>query len=269
MKKIIHLSDLHIGYGDCGDRFGRVIERMTEYFTNPKDYVVVITGDIVNESKENEQLTEAKGLLSTLKDKFQVLFVPGNHDCGKGNVAKKKYFKRFCEELYEDENITFPLLGDPKSQGLIEGVAFLGLDSMEQEIEDRDYLFGAQGKIGANQLDKLDAKLKELKDDELCEKVVVYLHHHPFKLRSNHGLQDVAAFHDVLVENGNVDCLLFGHNHNGLNWNGSWGIERCYDAGSATRKNGDNGCHRVIELNKKPLYDFDGDFHNPRVVEDV
>ncbi len=33
-----------------------------------------------------------------------------------------------------------------------------------------------------------------------------------------------------------IDALLFGHNHQGEERNGTWGIKRWYDAGSATCK---------------------------------
>ena len=60
--------------------------------------------------------------------------------------------------------------------------------------------------------------------------------------------------------------LLFGHFHNNAASTkkvllGTWGITRCYNAGSSTHKNGDIGFHRVIDLtNEDPSKDYDANF---------
>ena len=58
----------------------------------------------------------------------------------------------------------------------------------------------------------------------------------------------------------NVDILLFGHNHNGWKWNDWWDIARCYDAGTATRKEGKAGYHRIMDPAENISTDYDGDF---------
>ena len=97
-----------------------------------------------------------------------------------------------------------------------------------------------------------------------CAKRVVYLHHHPFDPRFLHELKDSAELGEILRARGNVDALLYGHNHEGRVRNGKWAIPRCYDAGSATHKNGDPGFHRVIGLARDARWDYDGNFLGPR-----
>ena len=51
MKKIIHLSDLHIGHEGMYERFRELIRRLTLLKQPAANYVVVITGDLVEEMK--------------------------------------------------------------------------------------------------------------------------------------------------------------------------------------------------------------------------
>ena len=264
--KLIHLSDLHIGYPGCEDRFRVVVDNIISFCENKHEYTIIITGDIVDKGKKKAQLVTAKAQIEILKTAgFKVLVVPGNHDYGSGIFPRKKFGKQFNQFFYDVSDIDYPILGDPNDPGLINDIAFIGMDSMEAEVEERDYTFGAEGKIGDDQLSELDDLLKS----EVvmnCKKRVVYLHHHPFNQRSNHRLHDVAEFKRILTTNGNVDCLLFGHNHKGLKWNGSWEIQRCYDAGTSTAKKGNPGHHRIIDLSKETNFDFDGDFHEDTIA---
>ncbi len=54
MKKIIHLSDLHIGYSDMLERFQHIIKMIS--FTKPEaeNYIIVITGDLVEGATEKK-----------------------------------------------------------------------------------------------------------------------------------------------------------------------------------------------------------------------
>jgi len=265
--KVLHLSDLHIGYPGCEDIFRDIVGNIKSFCEDRGDYVIVITGDIVDKAKEKEDLIAAKAQIEILENSgFTVLVVPGNHDYGSGIFPRKKFGRQFNEFFYGVPDIDYPILGHPQSPGLINDIAFIGIDSMEAEVEERDYMFGAEGRIGEQQLAELDGLLKS--DIVMnCRKRVVYLHHHPFKQRTSHGLHDASGLRRVLATNGNVDCLLFGHNHDGFKWNESWGIQRCYDAGTTTSKKKKPGCHRIIDLSKDPVFDFDGDFHPSKTVK--
>ena len=255
MRKIIHLSDLHIGYGkqDLARRFNDIIGTVIIRCSPPSEYVVVITGDIVEDATLSEHYNIAAGCLKRLeKAGFTVLVVPGNHDYGTGSVGWKKYVPVFKECFFGDSSVTFPKLD------IIDEVAFIGLDSMAEELHWYDRLF-AEGEIGTEQLRKLDALLHE-SDVAGCTKKVVYLHHHPFDPLPFHELKDSGALGDVLAKHASaVDALLYGHNHAGKK-HAVRGIARSYDAGSSTRKNDVPSVHRIIDLSRDAGADIDEDF---------
>jgi len=136
--------------------------------------------------------------------------------------------------------------------------AFIGLDSMAEELNWYDRLF-AQGELGDAQLSAL-ATLLATPEVQACQYRVVYLHHHPFEPRPFHGLKDSAALGPIVA--GKIDALLYGHNHDAHCSNGVWDIPRCYDAGSSTRKTpGKASPHRVIDLSRDARFDYDANFH--------
>ena len=275
--KILHLSDLHIGGEDnlsevsktegspCTSRCEVIFDNIIANCKPTSDYIIVITGDVTDGGSAvfskgiQHQYEEAERLIGRLRSSgFIVLLVPGNHDYGcMGTHPKKRYGKLFREKLLFSHQGTFPILGRADAQGLIDGVAIIGLDSMEAAIH-RDYYLGAQGKIGNRQLKRLREML-ESEEVKNASARVVYFHHHPFDPKPNMELHDADGFKKVL-SGRNVDILLFGHNHNGWKWNGWWHIARCYDAGTSTRKEGKPGYHRIMEPGGNTSMDYDGDF---------
>jgi predicted phosphodiesterase len=69
----------------------------------------------------------------------------------------------------------------------------------------------------------------------------------------------------LIIEN-QADLLLFGHYHRDKEtatrtYHGTWGIPRCYNAGSSTHKNGETGFQWIIDAgNDDPSADFDARF---------
>ncbi len=228
MKKIIHMSDPHIGYEDLDRRFAMIIERLAmEKGDRPGDYVVVITGDLVEDANQPGNYTRAAELLDRLRQKgfAHILVVPGNHDYGDGSKGDKQFVKKFMQCFF-GKRVRYPKLD------VIDGVAFIGLDSMAAELNWYDKLF-AQGEIGKEQLARLE-KMLESRKVRACAKRVLYLHHHPFAPMPFHELKDAARLRRLVA--GRLDAILYGHNHQGQVHNGCWGVPRCYDAGSATLK---------------------------------
>lgn len=73
---------------------------------------------------------------------------------------------------------------------------------------------------------------------------------------------------EKILKKNKVDALLYGHLHHAKKWHGWAGINRVYDAGSTTKKNGGPGVHRVIELSKNDLrFDYDADYHGEYALE--
>jgi 3',5'-cyclic AMP phosphodiesterase CpdA len=247
VKKIIHLSDLHIGYSSqkLETRFNAIVNNIIMQKQPAEQFVILITGDLVERATDHTSHDKAKEQIERLESSgFRVLVVPGNHDYGNGAVASARYMRRFKRKFYGDENFVFPRLD------FIDSIAFIGLDSMEEELHTFDKL-GANGEVGPAQRERLDNLLAG-DDVKHADFRVVYWHHHPFDPWFLHELKDAKELSELLQKHGNVDAIMFGHNHNFRHWHGEWGIRRCYDAGSSTRKSDLESYVRVIDLSLLP-----------------
>ena len=76
------------------------------------------------------------------------------------------------------------------------------------------------------------------------------------------------------IKKGHIDLIdvrLFGRYHRsktgaGKIIHGTWGILRCYNAGTSTHKNGNPGFHRVIDLDfSDPIADRNEDFSSDSI----
>jgi 3',5'-cyclic AMP phosphodiesterase CpdA len=267
MKKIIHISDLHVGYKDFRERFKIIADNLIlEKGDKADQYVIVITGDLVDRphTKKRDNYKDVKDILDYLKQSGfkHILVVPGNHDYGSGSKGNKKFVPLFKEIFFNGE-AEYPKLD------IIGDIAFIGLDSMAEELHWYDNLW-SQGELGKKQLKRLKILLEEEKTRS-CKKRVIYLHHHPFGWRPLHELKDSRKLKVVLTQarkkDISIDAILFGHNHQGKAHNGRWGIERCYDAGTTTLKERPRylswavwfktqSSTRVINLGKKANTDY-------------
>ena len=239
--QIIHLSDLHIGYKICGPRASKIIKNVIKH-ENPGKSIVVITGDIVEQARQDKDLEVALRLIDELrKHNFRVLLCPGNHDYGTGLMNSRKNAQNF-RMLFLPEIKTFP------RSDIIKDTVFIGLDSNAEELHWYDRFF-ADGELGDAQLGRLDKMLGDpgIKD----KRKVVYLHHHPLRSLPFHRLKDSKKLKAV-IEN-KIDILLYGHLHFGRSYNKTWGIKIVLDGGSSTGKRaakifGIRIKHRVIDL---------------------
>jgi len=265
--KVIHMSDLHVGYENFGDSFRTIIRNLIfEKSDKPKDYVIVITGDLVDDANDRVRYDEVKTGLDSLRQAgFEnILVIPGNHDYGTGSDGDKKFVKMFKQSFFGHE-LDYPkkdIIGNDPFK-----VAFIGLDSMSEELHWYDELW-AEGELGTKQLSKLNQMLR--KDDvRSCASRVIYLHHHPFDSWPLHQLKDSDELEKTLIgvinDGISIDAILYGHNHAGKVHNGHWGIPRCYDAGTATLKRSkfmdwlpwfeEKSAIRIIDLaNSKPPF---------------
>ena len=252
-KKIIHLSDIHCGYKDHTAKFEDIVTRIIFHKTPGSDYVVVITGDLVDNAHTEGLYSEVSTQLGRLTGAgFHVLPAPGNHDYGTGVLGDAAFVEKFKKHFYGDGTVTYPKLD------IIENTAFICLDSMAEELHWYDKLF-AQGELGEPQLKRLDDMLNS-RQVKKCKYTVVYLHHHPFHPTLLHQLKDSGNLRKILIDH-KINALLFGHEHRGDVWNGAWNIKRAYDAGSTTGKR-KQGPHRVINLSVEAFFDYDAKFYS-------
>lgn len=255
--KIIHLSDIHIGKSSNHERFATIVEWILQKKTTHRSKVIVITGDIVDDGVL-WQYKEAKKQIDRLRDGgINVSCVPGNHDYGPNGIIENNecigYFKK-----YISCDIDYPHFE------LINNHAFVLLDSMLEEMKETE-LWGAQGKLGKNQLRNLDKLLNDLEDGSSETKVIIAMHHHPFYYNYFLKLRDDDLFKKVITreESGTsrVNCVMFGHKHVGKRFNDptdskeeKYGIDVIFASGSTTERHS-NGkmIVPVIDLNNNKV----------------
>lgn len=253
MTKIIHLTDTHLGYKGLSSRMREIISRIIFTKEEASNYVIVHTGDIVEDATDDGSYEEASMHFERLKSAgFHLLVVPGNHDYGTGVVSHKKYVTKFKETFFNDSTITYPKLD------VIGNIAFIGLDSMAEELNWYDRL-SAEGELGQEQLSRLSTMLSHNSHVINADHIVVYLHHHPFHPKPLLHLKDSDKLGEIIKKH-NISAILFGHNHDGKKWNGKWGVSRIYDGGTSTGKHGKPCPHRVIDLSREPVFDYDAEF---------
>lgn len=270
-KKIIHLTDLHLGYEDDDINCAQTVHEVKSWIMAncmPRSYyVIVITGDLINNANISSQWDLAGDFIRQLSEadasgeKYEIVLVPGNHDYGTGSDADPKFVSIFKQKYFGDSSFEYPyvkIVGDGVTH---EKIAFIGLDSNEDELNPSDHRL-ADGEIGNEQLGRLEDALRR-NDVKQCPYRIVFLHHHPFEspiFKFGHWLKDKDKLKDVLKaaddEGIKVDALLFGHNHGGKSKHNKWGIPRIYDGGTTGGKRKPSFI-RIIEDLSFPDADID------------
>ena len=258
--KIIQLSDLHIGKSNNFEKAKKVVDWILENQDLHESSVVIISGDLVDDG-ETWQFKKARELIDRLRQaEYFVLAAPGNHDSGPNGYRESPASKRDFRELIS-QVVEYPAVF------IRSGQAFVLLDSMEAEMENRE-LWGAQGYLGLNQLQKLDLLLDELAENPAVENVVLVLHHHPFDYLFYHGLRDHADLKGIVSrregEPPRVNALLFGHKHLDHRFNDPeenkeelYGIDLIFASGQTVERNEEGKMTLpVIDLEDKTIQRF-------------
>ncbi len=237
---IIQLSDLHIGQSNNLEKAHHIVDWILENKDLHQSELIVISGDLVDDG-ETWQFEKARDLVERLREAgYPVLAAPGNHDSGpdgfRENQASKRDFRDLISHVAE-----YPALF------IKSGQAFVLLDSMEAEMEKME-IWGAQGYLGLNQLQRLDLLLDELAENPAIENIVLILHHHPFDYLFYHGLRDHADLKGIISrrkgEPPRVNFLLFGHKHLDHRFNDPednkedlYGIDMIFASGQTIERN--------------------------------
>lgn len=213
--KVIHLSDPHIGHGGKADKAKQLLEIIAERYKDetPKP-VIIVTGDIVHNGAI-ENYHSAYRIFKDYWDDYTFLCCPGNHDFrsrGLMSFPDTTRMQLFKDSLKQD--VIFP------TEKTIGDCHFIGLNSMAGELNVLDFA-GADGELGDDQLNALNYKIETIREDKPNDKIIVYLHHHPFYYHYFKRLKDADDLKEVTRErtdeNGNkirkVSVLLFGHKH--------------------------------------------------------
>jgi 3',5'-cyclic AMP phosphodiesterase CpdA len=169
----------------------------------PFDHLA-LTGDLGNVSLEGEWQV-ARAWIEACGTPDRVTVIPGNHDTYVPAVVKAGTFERVFAPYQtadlRDAGATYPfvrLRGD------------LALIAVNSSVPTGD--LGAWGRIGAEQLDRLETLLTA---PEVARRLrVVLIHHPPVRLKrgEDHNLKDRAALVELLARTG-ADLVLHGHDH--------------------------------------------------------
>jgi 3',5'-cyclic AMP phosphodiesterase CpdA len=165
---------------------------------------IAITGDLVNVALPGE-FAPARAFLARLGPPEHVSFVPGNHDAyvrtalAHSHTHWSHYFAG--DEAAADTALAFPYLQRRGPLALIGVSTALPTGPLM-----------ATGRIGAEQLKRLDHLLARLAGEDVFK--VVLLHHPPAAQPRDRlkRLIDAAAFREVLRRHG-ANLVLFGHIH--------------------------------------------------------
>ncbi len=237
---IIHLSDLHTGKSNNLEKSAILVDWILNNKEGHKSSLVIISGDLVDDG-ENWQFLQAKDLIDRLRNEdYVVLVAPGNHDYGPNGYRESQQSRVDFKELISGVE-DYPHLYSE------DGQVFIVLDSMAEEFSTVE-LWGAQGNLGLDQLNKLDLILDELAENPVIENVLVVLHHHPFDYLFYPGLRDHADLKGVISRRidfpPRVNVLLFGHKHlehrfndPGENKEELYGIDMIYSSGQTVERN--------------------------------
>ena len=240
--KIIHLSDLHIGQSDNIEKCNQIADWILENRKIHQSELVIISGDLVDDG-QSWQFEQAREFIDRLiQGSFTVLVAPGNHDYGPDGFRESSTSQRdFCELISGVKE--YPAVF------IIEGQAIVILDSMAEEIRNME-IWGAQGYLGEEQLQKLDQILDDLAENPAVENIVLTMHHHPFDYLFYHGLRDHADLKGVIARRiegpPRVNVLLFGHKHIENRFNDPeddkedlFGIDLIYASGQTVERKSD------------------------------
>ncbi len=165
---------------------------------------VAVTGDLTNAALPSE-FEAALPWLEGLGGPQQVSLVPGNHDAYVP-VPRERSWDLWGAYLGSDldPQAPFPAL---RVRGPL---AVVGLCSAVPTPP-----LMASGRLGAEQLERLEKLLTDLADTELCR--VVLVHHPPQAdvVSPRCALRDAGALRDVIARCG-ADLVLHGHGHRSL-----------------------------------------------------
>ena len=216
-----------------------VLERLVAAVHDERPDKVLLTGDLIQIGLDSE-IAQAADWLRSLGATGQVMLVPGNHDIyaeGSANAIEHAWHGYLFPDDVQDGELkpgTFPTL---RKHGTL---SFIGLSSACVTP-----VFMATGKLGSEQLAKLDALLK--RETEAGQLVCLLIHHPPLPGMTNwrKGLKDATALKMVLDKH--PPALIF-HGHLHHNRELQWGNSHIFCT-SAASSCGD-ASYRIIDIDE-------------------
>jgi 3',5'-cyclic AMP phosphodiesterase CpdA len=204
---------------------------------------ILCTGDLVQIGLDSE-IAEAADWLKQLGPAEQVMLVPGNHDIyatGSLNSVYEAWSDYLCngdQPVSEGSNEQFPVL---RKRGKL---SFIGLSSACVTP-----VFMATGKLGEEQLNRLDGMLKQAAGEG--QLVCLLIHHPPLPgmTKWRKALSEANELQAVLKR---YPPLLIFHGHLHHNREQQWGESRIYCTASASSTS--DASYRVIDIEEMDDY---------------
>jgi 3',5'-cyclic AMP phosphodiesterase CpdA len=215
-----------------------VLDRLVDAVKAENADQILLTGDLVHIGLGSE-IEQAAQWLRSLGPAEQVMLVPGNHDIyAKG--SDEDVVKAWSDYLFQSNEI----LDSKQAADEYPVVRKLGkLSFIGLSTGCITPVFMASGKLGGEQLRRLDGLLHEAADDD--QTVVLLIHHPPLPGMTNwrKGLIDAPALEAVL--NNHPPLLIFyGHLH--YNREHLWGDSRIFCTAAASSVS--DASYRVIDV---------------------
>jgi 3',5'-cyclic AMP phosphodiesterase CpdA len=168
---------------------------------------LAITGDLTQIALDHE-FAQAESWLARFGPPSRVNAIPGNHDAYVA-VPSERGWQRWTSYL-ESDPAASPFRGEPADFPTVRvrgELALVGVCTAQPTPP-----LCAFGRVGAEQLARLDRALEQLRDAGLCR--VVLIHHPPVKgiVSYRRSLHDADAFGEVIARRG-AELVLHGHLH--------------------------------------------------------
>lgn len=180
-----------------------VLARIVEDLKAQKPDHIAVTGDLVNLALPGEY-APARAWLDALGSPADVTLVPGNHDAyvRSGVAASLAHWRDYmCGDAATAVPPSFPFL---RRRGPL---ALIGVSTSVPSL-----LFFATGRVGADQLQRLEKMLDDAARDGLYRVVLI---HHPLTSKASQyhkRLTDGPRLRAVLARHG-AELVIHGHNH--------------------------------------------------------
>ena len=174
---IVQFADSHVGTTFDGAGFAEHVKAMQA----EEPDIVVVTGDFVDDDTTKEDMIAACAALGTLRTKYGVYYVFGNHDKGYYDPARRGYGEAELTAELEKNNVVI-------------------LEDETVLLDGRIYLIGRQD-LSETEKGNIRASMEELTAGLDQEKYMIVLDHQP----GDYEAQEAAG----------VDLVLSGHTHGG------------------------------------------------------
>jgi len=258
--RLVHLTDPHLSTLD-GEKFSAlrgkrwsgylswlknrrkhflptVLNRLVDAVRSENADQILLTGDLVHIGLKTE-IAQATEWLTTLGPAEQVMLVPGNHDIyGKG--SSDAVFQAWSDYLFEGHQRPGPTPA-VAHYPVVRKLGKLSLIGLSTACITP--VFMASGKLGNEQLEKLDKLLQQAVTEG--QMVVLLIHHPPLPGMTNwrKALVDASALQAVLERHPPL-LVFYGHLH--FNREQQWHDARIFCTAAASSVS--DASYRVIDV---------------------